>query len=229
MVKIEVIVMKIKKSERAEIACTALPTSPYSGMKLAVFGGTFNPIHKGHLLVAENACKTALLDRVLFMPCARPPHKDRFDLVSDEHRLHMIREAVAGRKGFEASDLEVKRGGISYTVDTLREVRRFHPTATLFFIVGSDNFQTLNDWRDFSEILELCVFLVVERPGCPIDHAFSALSTAWGSRLRYFVCPGSTVEISSSEIRRLLREGKNVSQFLSSAVYDYIRVHRLYS
>ena len=137
---------------------------PIAPKKLGILGGTFNPIHNGHLAMAEAARKAHGLDTVLFVPAPRPPHKDQ-DLAAVEDRLEMVRIAVPGHAGFEVSDIEVARPGISYTVDTLEALQSLHPDAELFFIIGEDSIPELPGWRHTQRILEVARVVAVNRPG----------------------------------------------------------------
>lgn len=150
-----------------------------------------------------------------------PPHKDGGELISSEHRLSMLQLAVRGNPRFEVSALEIERGGVSYSVDTVTQLRARHPGDHFFLIVGSDNFHAIGEWKSFDELARLCEILVIERPGCPLREVKLP-------SLRYRIVQGTTMEAASSDIRRMIREGKNVSQWLSPSVYDYIRAHHLY-
>ena len=173
-------------------------------MKIAILGGTFNPVHLGHVMIAENAASSRQLDKVLFIPCASPPHKGSDELFSGEHRLAMLHLAICSDPRFEVSPIEIERGGVSYSVDTVTQMRASHPGDRVFLIVGSDNFPDIGKWRRFDELAALCEFLVIERPGCPLrDPEIPSL--------RYSVFKGPTMAAASSDIRRMIREGKNVS------------------
>lgn len=197
-------------------------------MKIAILGGTFNPVHTGHLRVAENALASAGLDRVILVPCGTPPHKNAGELAGGSHRLAMLRLAIAGNPRLETSDCEIVRGGVSYSVDTVAELRRRSPDDRFSLIVGSDNFHEIGTWRRFGELVTLCDFLVIERPGCPLRLPPASVPAAQLPLLRFEVFQGPTVEIASSGIRDRIREGKNVSPWLAPSVYDYIRQHHLY-
>ncbi len=190
-------------------------------MKIAILGGTFNPVHLGHVMIAENAVSSHHLDKVWLIPCASPPHKGCSELLPGEHRLAMLRLAIHGNPRFGVSDIEIERGGVSYSVDTVSQMRASHPGDRIFLIVGSDNLPDIGKWRRFDELASLCEFLVIERPGCPLREPKIP-------SLRYSVFKGPTMEAASSDIRRMIREGKNVSPWLSPSVYDYIRTHHLY-
>ena len=199
-------------------------------MKLGIYGGTFNPVHNGHLQIAEAAQNQFGLDRILFIPACIPPHKgpDEGGLAAGGDRMAMIRLACKGRAGWECDELELRRGGASYTVDTLKDLRARHPTASLFLIVGSDNLLTFDRWRDPDKAASMAVILVYERPafGLPPDLA------AFGRRLKLKLdarrIQGAPVDISSSEIRRRIREKKTVSELVPSGVLSYIQAHGLY-
>lgn len=197
-------------------------------MKLAVFGGTFNPVHSGHLRVAENLLGAGLADRVLFVPARLPPHKADAGLAPAEARLEMVRLAIAGMPACEASELEIGREGPSYTVDTLGALARERPGDDLGFVLGSDNFAEVGGWSRFPELLGLCEFLVVARPGHPLRAPPPSVPPAMVPRLRYRAVPGPTVRVASSELRRMLREGRDVSRWLSPPVLAYIRARKLY-
>src|SRR6058998_1545633 len=133
--------------------------------RIGILGGTFNPIHVGHLLIAQDAMEAARLDRVLFIPSATPPHKPLAGNVSAAHRLRMAKLAIAGDKRFAVDDLEIRRGGKSYSVDTLRELKRRYRRAEFYFIIGADSLSELHLWKDARRLVKLCRFIAVNRPG----------------------------------------------------------------
>ncbi len=151
-------------------------------LNIAIFGGAFNPPHQGHLLVARNALRVASLDRVLFVPSAVPPHKDDGSLAAGPDRLEMVRLAIDGDPQMEVRPIEIERGGISYSVDTALQVQRERPADRLFFIMGSDNFRDVGNWHRAGELMDLCEFLVVERPGCPVVFPPPSLPSRDGDR-----------------------------------------------
>ena len=199
-------------------------------MKLAVLGGSFNPIHVGHLAMARAAREARALDRVLFVPASRPPHK-RNDLAPAEDRLEMVRLAVEGEEGFVASDLEVVRPGVSYTVDTLEELRRRHPGAELFFILGEDSIPELPGWKMAPRILELARVLAVNRPGDrhsfrPEDYpgvAPEVIERLERDRVEMVPCP-----VESRTIRERLHRGESIEGMVPAKVAEYIVRRGLY-
>ena len=188
--------------------------------RIGLFGGTFDPPHLGHLLIAEWARERLRLDQVLFVPSGSPPDKRRRDLSSTTHRLAMTRRAVRGHPAFAVSTLESRRRGPSFTVDTLRALHRLHPGARLFLILGEDRLPGLGRWREPREIARLATLAVAARPG-------SARSAA--ARGRRVVRLGNPpLAISSSAVRARARRGRSLRFQVPEAVERYIRRHRLY-
>jgi nicotinate-nucleotide adenylyltransferase len=185
-------------------------------MRLGILGGTFDPIHLGHLAAARAAMDCANLDRVLFIPAAVPPHRSA-TVAGAKERLEMTRLAIDDEEGFEVSDVEVRRRGVSYTVDTLRELRRLHPNDELYLILGWDAAKLFPTWRDPEEVRRLASLVIVTRPG-------SGAPTG----TRDIVCERPTPDISASELREALAAGKPVRHWLPAAVERYIAEHRLY-
>ncbi|MDP2690608.1 MAG: nicotinate-nucleotide adenylyltransferase [Deltaproteobacteria bacterium] len=217
-------------------------------MHIAVLGGTFNPIHFGHLRVAEEAREALGLDKVLFMPAFFPPHKEDPALVDADTRLEMVRLAVEGNPGFAVSDMELKRGGRSFTIDTVRELKaggKDGPRVSL--IIGNDSFNDITTWCEYEELLNLASFIIVPRPGYPVKKPAEALPVElarkfWydstsgaygvsyrnseGNSLTYLDC--TLLDISSSDIRRRIREGRSVRYLLPDGVIGFIREKGLY-
>jgi len=185
-------------------------------MKVGILGGTFNPPHTGHLILAECARDLLKLDKVIFIPCNIPPHKSGNKLLKARIRLQMLRLAVKGYKPFKVSDAEIKRGGVSYTVDTLRGFKRINPRDKLFFIIGSDLFKDFQRWKQPQEIEKLAKIAVVMR-------------TDIKSKRRGFIFfKMPRMDISSSFIRKRLKERRSIRYLVPREVELYIERHRLY-
>ncbi len=195
-------------------------------MRIGVYGGTFDPIHLGHLILAE-ACREACgLDRVWFMVAGAPPHKlgGRTDA---NHRVEMARLAVAGHPGFEVSERETQRPGPHYSVDTLEAIHRDHPLDDLFFLIGGDSLVDLPQWREPSRILALASLVVANRPGFePPPLVLPGPPGQPARPTRHVAIP--PIGISSSDLRRRLLEGRSIRYQVPRAVEAYIDAHRLY-
>lgn len=177
-------------------------------MNLGVFGGSFDPVHIGHLLVAERAAEAAKLDRVLMVVAARSPFKTARRTLPGAERLALLRLAVKDHPVLEASDLELRRGGLSYTIDTLRELARRHPSAKLHLILGADSAEGLAGWKSLPEIARLATFVFLGRPGHRIRVKMPKQMTV----------DAPLVEVSSTEIRERLRKGRSIRWRVPEAV-----------
>ncbi|MEI8314045.1 MAG: nicotinate-nucleotide adenylyltransferase [Verrucomicrobiota bacterium] len=191
-------------------------------MPVGILGGTFNPIHLGHLLIAQDALEQCRLERVVFIPTAKPPHKSLAGNVSAAHRLNMLRLGVAGDKRFAVDDLEMRRGGKSYSVETVEELQRRQPAAVFSFIIGADSLAELHLWRDAERLVRLCRFLVFARPGYVAQPAASLTG------LRYKLFSTHPAEISSREIRGRVARGQSIRYLVPDSVRQYIERHQLY-
>jgi nicotinate-nucleotide adenylyltransferase len=200
-------------------------------MRIGVFGGTFDPVHYGHLLAAECCREQCRLDQVWFLPAAVPPHKQHTDMASSEHRLAMLQLAIGGHEPFVLSRLEIDRGGLSYTVDTLASLVEQQPAAEWYFLMGSDSLADLPGWREPARICELATIVVVVRPSAPPpDFAPLAgmVSAARLQHMREHVVRMPLVDLSSREIRRCVAEGRSIRFRTPRAVEKYIETHGLY-
>jgi nicotinate-nucleotide adenylyltransferase len=190
-------------------------------MKIGILGGTFDPIHNGHLALARAAQRQYGLDKVLFVPAFIPPHKhQRSDISLAGSRYRLVELALRGERGFEICDLEFRRRGISYTVDTLAEIRKLNPDAELFLVLGADAFCGMAAWREPERIREQAVCLVADRPG-------SDRGIFDSDRVRKIDMP--EVRISASQLREDLRKGRPIAPvFLPEAVEKFLRETNLY-
>lgn len=191
--------------------------------RLGILGGTFDPIHYGHLAIAEEAAEVFALDRVLFIPAGMPPHK-RGERAGAAHRLRMVELAIAGNARFALSRVEIDRPGPSYTADTLRLLRADYPAAAFYLIMGADMALEFHAWRDPDGILAQAQVIAATRPGFDLA-GLAALPTA--GRFHLMDAPG--LYISSTDLRARLRAGRGIRYLLPEAVAEYIRRERLYS
>jgi nicotinate-nucleotide adenylyltransferase len=195
---------------------------------VGILGGTFDPIHVGHVAAAAAALECAKLDRVVFVPSAQPPHRGAA-LAPAADRLEMCRLAIAGEPRFEVSDVELKRGGRSYTVDTLHELKRLQPADDLFLILGWDAARLLRTWREPEKVRELASIVIVRRPGMkpPQRADFDAAGLAAG---RFTFCGlHTTPDVSGSEVRRAIGRGESVAGKVPEPVERYIAKRHLYA
>lgn len=191
-------------------------------MKVGLFGGTFDPVHIGHLIIAESAMETAGLDRVIFLPAARPPHKTGEKLSPFEDRLAMTRLAVQPTSHFEVSDVESRRPEISYTVDTVEAYVKEHPDDRVFLILGADSLVNLTSWKNPDRLMALSRFIVYPRRGFDPEQADAAF------RDHSNMLTDPVVDVSASWIRERIRAGHSVRYWLPPGVYDYVTARQLY-
>jgi len=196
--------------------------------RIGLLGGTFDPIHLGHLLVAELVADSLALERVVFIPNNVPPH-DKPELpAAPEHRLAMLELAIADNPGFEVSREEIERPGASYSIDTIREFRRrLGPEAELYFIVGADELLALAGWREPDAILAKSRVVGVARPGSDLSHLAGALGQQRADLIQIIDTP--VVDISSSEIRRRVAVGLSIRYMTPDVVVEYIYANGLYA
>jgi nicotinate-nucleotide adenylyltransferase len=216
-----------------------------AGRRIGLLGGTFNPVHLGHIRAALEVKRRFRLEKVLFIPSSIPPHKRPKAIASAEDRLRMVGLACRGRKGLSASPIEIKAGGTSYSILTLDKILRRFPGGEVFFILGLDAFLEIDAWRDCRRVLEQCHFIVISRPGYDLARARQVLRGSLASRMselgqedsaeeplqagpRIFLVPIAALDISSTDIRRRARCGEPLRGLVPPAVETYIRRHRLY-
>jgi nicotinate-nucleotide adenylyltransferase len=231
--------------------------------RIGIFGGTFDPPHLGHLILAEEIRERVGLDEVVFVPCNEPPHKERPHLTEASHRYAMVVAATLQNPAFVPSPIEVNRPGPSYSIDTVRELSEgLGETAEIYFVAGLDSFLEIESWKDWEDLLELCHFVVVSRPGSELEELRVHLPERIGERVvdicggpdteepgrqdespatagaaeegtrgrtRVHVCDAVHLELSSTDIRRRVLDGRSIRYRVPAEVERYIRIHGLYT
>jgi len=200
-------------------------------MRLGLFGGSFDPVHFGHLLLAEICRQQCRLDQVWFLPAAVPPHKKDRALTPAAERIEMLELATAGHDAFRVHRDEIDRGGVSYTIDTLRQVRQELPQSELFFIMGADMLHDLPHWRQARQVCRLAVPIAAHRPGASPPDFECLRGVASPERIEQFrrhQVEMPQIDLSSSEIRRRVAAGESIRYQTPRAVEKYIETHRLY-
>lgn len=188
--------------------------------KIAIFGGTFDPVHLGHLVTAEDIMKTLKLDRVIFIPAGRPPHKNIKTITGAGHRLKMLKLAIRDLPGFEISDYELKKKTKSFTIDTVRFFRKtLIKGDKLYFIAGSDIIEQIESWKDWRKLIKEVHLLIMARPGFKAGKKASKLGTFIEIK---------NIDISSSDIRKMIKKGLPVTYMIPEAVEKYIYDNKLY-
>ena len=213
-------------------------------MKCGLFGGTFDPIHFGHLRAAQELISLLKLDRVIFIPAAQPPHKTERVITPFEQRARMVHLAIAGNDSFSLSDVENLRAGKSYSIDTVQHfLDTGAPDLELYFITGQDAFDAITTWRDWERLLTLCHFAVMTRPGYENKGLASILPHDLAARYAYdkqghcfkgpqgraiFFCKTTFLDISSSDVRCQMQAGQSIQYLTPEAVAGYIKENHLY-
>ena len=200
-----------------------------TSQNIAIFGGSFDPVHLGHLHLAEIIREEYALDKIIFMPLGLPPHKKQ-SAASNEHRYKMALIATCQNPYFSVSRLDLDRGGYTYTVDTLNDIKKeLPPKSNLYFIIGADSLVNMHTWKEPGELFKLCQIIAISRPGITNEKAKAAgadLERAYGAKIH--LLKRRTYPISSTEIRRLAGKGLSIRYFVSGEVYEYINEHGLY-
>lgn len=194
-------------------------------MKTGIFGGAFNPVHNGHLALAEHYKKLLTLDRIIFIPTANPPHKSSDGLIDGEDRINILNLCVG--KNEIVSDMEFRRDGKSYTYLTLCELKELYPDDEFYLIVGADQFFYFEKWYKFEEILSLCTVVTAARE----EHQYTEMLKFQSEHPHLkdvVISEFAVIDISSSQIRDMIKSGKDVSQYIPQKAEEYIKEHRLY-
>ena len=189
-------------------------------MRTGLLGGTFDPIHNGHLQIAEKVLSSLKLDRIFFIPTGKSPHKQEHDTASRRHRRNMVSLALQDYPLFTLCDIEIKSARVSYTIDTISALKKRYPADQFFFIIGTDAFSQISEWKAPEQLLWLCHFVIVPRIGTP-------LSIKNATHLTFLRIP--PISVSSSEIRTRIKNGKSVDSRLPKPVLSYIMAEGLYS
>ena len=198
-------------------------------MKIGVLGGTFDPIHRGHLAVAEAARNRLGLAEVYFVPAARTPLKESGTILAAEHRVPMVRLAIAAYPYFKLSTIEIDRPGLSYTVDTISALRdKMGAGNELYFIIGWDSVTQLPLWKEPARIIQMCRLVAVPRPGYSLPDSDSLEAAIPGLAQRLILLDEPKIDISATEIRQRAKRGESISHLVPEPVAEYIRTKKLY-
>lgn len=198
-------------------------------MKIGILGGTFDPIHRGHLAIAEAARASLELAEVYFVPAARTPLKEEDSILAVEHRVRMVRLAIADYPYFKLSTVEIDRPGISYTVDTIAQLRdKLGAENELFFIIGWDSAVQFSRWREPARIIQMCRLVAAPRPGYLPPDRESLEAAVPGLSQRLIVLDKPEIDISATEIRELAKRGMSISHLVPESVAEYIKKQKLY-
>ena len=197
--------------------------------RIGIMGGTFNPIHQGHLLLAEQAREYCELDEVLFIPSGNSYMKDSSEILDGEIRIFMTAAAIEDNPSFTLSTMEMEREGATYTCDTIQDLREKEPFAQYYFIMGADSLFSMESWKDPGEIFKNCILVAAARDS---RDTFSLTEKATELQAKYqariIILPERKIDISSSEVRSRIREGKSVRYMIPDKVLDYISSNHLY-
>jgi len=213
--------------------------------RIGLFGGTFNPVHSGHIKAAEIVQKRFRLDKILFIPSYIPPHKDTAEIASPSHRLKMVEIALRGFSHFIPCSVEIDAEEKSYSIITINTIKKLYPKSWIFFILGIDAFLEVDTWKDYEQLLEQCFFIVISRPGYLLDEAENTLDGKYREKMcmlaksesvkdemllsfRIFLLLIEALDIASTEIRGRIKRGGSLKGMVSERVEAYIRENRLY-
>ena len=192
--------------------------------RAAIFGGTFNPPHIGHLLIGIRAKQEFGLDKIIYVPARVPPHKRNIDIASPKHRMEMVKLLIKGHNDFFMSDVEIKRESISYSVDTVKFFLNEFPDKKFYFITGSDAFYYIDTWKDYKKLLSLTDFIIYERK----DYPKNKVESKYPHFENINWITGNIIPVSASEIRQRTREGEKCTEETGSDVWEYIEKNNLY-
>jgi nicotinate-nucleotide adenylyltransferase len=200
-------------------------------MRLGIYGGSFDPVHFGHLLLAESCREQCQLDEVWLLPAAVPPHKTDLTMTAAKRRIEMLNLAIGGHEALRVSTIEVDRGGVSYTVDTLTTIRQQHPGAELFLLMGADTLYDLPNWREPQRVCQLAMPVVVQRSGSPppdLEVLRPVVAAEQIANIQQHQVTMPIIELTSTEIRQRVANGMSIRYRTPRAVEKYIETNRLY-
>ncbi len=198
-------------------------------MKIGLLGGTFDPVHNGHLAIAESVMSGVGLDEVIFMPASQTPLKEDCDILAAEHRVEMVKLAIEGIPCFKLSMIEMERGGPSYTIDTIVELKNIvEEEDAIFFIMGCDSLAGISRWKEPGRLIRVCRLVAVPRPGIDIPDLTSLENEVPGISENVIILDGPHIDISATEIREKVSEGLPISNLVPRPVEEYIKQHGLY-
>jgi nicotinate-nucleotide adenylyltransferase len=190
--------------------------------RIGILGGTFDPMHLGHLVMAEQVREKLRLDRIIFVPSANPPHKTRRKLSSVRDRWEMTRLGIEGNSKFLVSDLELKRRGLSYTIDTLKQLKKLYPGQEIYFLTGSDVLDEIQTWKEPEQIYKQAKVVIAIRPG------FDRFDTENWFAKKSIIVPITGIDVSSSQVRAKARKGESIRYLVPAKVEEYINRKKLY-
>ena len=193
--------------------------------KIGIFGGSFNPIHNGHIYVAEKVQQMLHLDKIIFIPTGIAPHKDNSNFAPKEHRYNMTKLAVEGK--FEISDIEIKTDKVCYAVDTMSELKKLYKNDDLYYIIGADSLVTFMQWREPLKLFEMLHIVVVDREGADIDKVAKEYQRKYNAKIT--ICHIKEYDVSSTEIRNCIKETGRCGNMVPEKTEEYIIKHKLYT
>ena len=212
--------------------------------RIGILGGTFNPVHNGHLKAAETVIEKFFLDRILFIPSFIPPHKKNSCAAAPGHRFNMVTLALAGRSDFVPSRIEIDAREKSYSIITLNKIKKQNPESRVFFILGIDAFLEIDTWKDYTDLIEGCSFIVISRPGFNLKDAKNIIGGKYAKRMieikspinekdvgcyDFFLLHMESLDIASSDIRERIKKGESIRGMVPKEVEKYIKEKKLYS
>jgi len=212
--------------------------------KIGILGGTFNPVHNGHLKAAQTVKERFLLDEILFIPSFIPPHKKNGCTAAPGHRFNMVKLALSGHTDFVPSRLEIDAREKSYSIITLNKIKKLNPESRIFFILGIDAFLEIDTWKDYTDLIEGCSFIVISRPGFNLEDAKNIIGGKYAQRMieikssikekdmgcyDFFLLHMGSLDIASSDIRERIKKGESIQGLVPKEVEKYIKEKKLYS